>query len=97
MPLEKKNLEPTADMVGRSAAVAICVAASMANESISLNMAAIVQALIARERVTVVLCDVNIKRCQLGQRTMGAVKVLYYTSLDSGKAVTEARRVVARR
>ena len=47
MPLEKKNLEPTADMVGRSAAVAICVAASMANESIALNMAAIVQILIA--------------------------------------------------
>ena len=50
--------------------------------------------------MTVVLRDVDIKKCQLGgsgQRTMGAVIVLYYTSLDSGKAVTEARRVVARR
>ena len=47
MPLAKKNLEPTADMVGRSAAVAMFVAASIASESIFLNMTAIGQALIA--------------------------------------------------
>ena len=47
MPLEKKNLEPTADMVGKSAAVAMFAAASIASKSIVLNMAAIGQTLIA--------------------------------------------------
>ena len=52
-------------MVGRSAAVAMCVAASMASESISLNMVAIGQALIACERATVVSGDVDATRGQL--------------------------------
>ena len=38
MPLEKKNLEPTAEMVGRSAAEAILAAAKAANESVWANI-----------------------------------------------------------
>ena len=38
MPLEKKNLEPTAEMVGALAAEAILAAAKTANESVWANI-----------------------------------------------------------